>query len=87
MENGRSHDERNQKHATRIDRELQRNADELPKELDRRARSTDPAPTEKAAEEDSEKRALFFEIADNLAVHATIEERHFYPAVRERQTE
>jgi hemerythrin superfamily protein len=38
-------------------------------------------------EEDDEKEALFNEIADNLAVHASIEERFFYPAVRARQTE
>ena len=40
-----------------------------------------------ASEDDDEKQALFDEIADNLAVHATIEERFFYPAVRARQTE
>lgn len=34
-----------------------------------------------------EKKQLFFAIADNLVMHATIEERHFYPAVRDRQTE
>src|SRR4051812_41835063 len=39
------------------------------------------------SEEDDEKEALFNEIADNLAVHASIEERFFYPAVRARQTE
>jgi hemerythrin superfamily protein len=39
------------------------------------------------AEEDDVKEALFNEIADNLAVHASIEERYFYPAVRARQTE
>jgi hemerythrin superfamily protein len=38
-------------------------------------------------EEDDEKEALFNEIADNLAVHASTEERFFYPAVRARQTE
>lgn len=41
---------------------------------------------EKADDED-EQRRIFLEIADNLAVHATIEERHFYPAVRARDTE
>jgi hemerythrin superfamily protein len=40
-----------------------------------------------ATEEDEAKKQLFFDIADNLAVHATIEERWFYPAVRARQTE
>jgi hemerythrin superfamily protein len=39
------------------------------------------------SDSDGEKQQLLFAIADNLAVHATIEERHFYPAVRERQTE
>src|SRR3954447_9920886 len=39
------------------------------------------------ADDETEKEALFEEIADNLAVHATIEERYFYPAVRARQTE
>lgn len=34
-----------------------------------------------------EKQALFDELADALAIHATIEERHFYPAVREKRTE
>jgi hypothetical protein len=29
-----------------------------------------------------EKEALFDEIADSLAMHAAIEERHFYPAVK-----
>jgi hemerythrin superfamily protein len=40
-----------------------------------------------STEEDDQKQQIFFEIADNLAVHATIEERWFYPAVRARQTE
>lgn len=33
------------------------------------------------------KRQLFEALADALAVHVTIEERHFYPAVRGRNTE
>jgi len=37
--------------------------------------------------DDRRKQQTFIAIADNLAVHATIEERHFYPAVRARQTE
>jgi hemerythrin superfamily protein len=40
-----------------------------------------------ASDDDGDKKQIFFEIADNLAVHATIEERFFYPAVRARQTE
>lgn len=38
-------------------------------------------------DDDDEKEQLFFEIADNLAVHASIEERFFYPAVRSKRTE
>ena len=33
------------------------------------------------------KEALFAEIADKLAVHAAIEEHHFYPAVKAKRTE
>src|SRR4051812_27071889 len=39
------------------------------------------------SEDDQEKQSLFEQIADSLVVHATIEERWFYPAVRARQTE
>ena len=35
----------------------------------------------------AEKQALFEQIADDLAIHATIEERFFYPVLRMRQTE
>jgi hemerythrin superfamily protein len=34
-----------------------------------------------------EKLRLFEEIADKLAIHAAIEEHHFYPAVKEKRTE
>ena len=37
--------------------------------------------------EASDKQDLFDELADQLAVHAAIEELHFYPAVRARRTE
>jgi hemerythrin superfamily protein len=33
------------------------------------------------------KRDLFEQIADALAVHATIEEKHFYPAAKSKDTE
>lgn len=33
------------------------------------------------------KQATFEKIADALAMHATIEERHFYPAVKAKRTE
>jgi hemerythrin-like domain-containing protein len=32
------------------------------------------------------REALFIQIADQLAIHSTIEERHFYPALRARDT-
>jgi len=37
--------------------------------------------------EASDKAELFNEIADKLAVHAAIEEHHFYPAVKAKRTE
>ncbi|HVT06958.1 MAG TPA: hemerythrin domain-containing protein [Polyangia bacterium] len=40
-----------------------------------------------SAKDQGVKQRLFSELADNLAGHATIEERHFYPAVRAKQTE
>jgi len=38
-------------------------------------------------EDASDKSELFNEIADKLAVHAAIEEHHFYPAVKAKRTE
>jgi hemerythrin superfamily protein len=35
----------------------------------------------------AKKRKVFEEIADKLAVHATIEEKHFYPAAKSEETE
>ncbi|HSZ82924.1 MAG TPA: hemerythrin domain-containing protein [Polyangia bacterium] len=35
----------------------------------------------------SKKDQLFTKLADSLAVHASIEEHHFYPAVKEKRTE
>ena len=37
--------------------------------------------------EDDEKQDLFEQLADALAVHATIEEKHFYPATKNARTE
>ena len=34
-----------------------------------------------------DKATLFAQLADDLAMHATIEEKHFYPAVRAKRTE
>jgi hemerythrin superfamily protein len=39
------------------------------------------------ASKGEEKMRLFEEIADKLAIHAAIEEHHFYPAVKEKRTE
>jgi hemerythrin superfamily protein len=33
------------------------------------------------------KRDIFLKIADKLAVHAAIEEKHFYPAAKSKETE
>jgi hemerythrin superfamily protein len=41
---------------------------------------------EKATRVDA-KENLFIQIADKLAIHAAIEEHHFYPAVKARRTE
>jgi hemerythrin-like domain-containing protein len=38
-------------------------------------------------EDASDKRKLFLDLADAIAAHSTIEERHFYPAIRASQTE
>src|SRR6187551_1269387 len=40
-----------------------------------------------AAASAGQRRELFNAIADALAVHATIEERHFYPAVKNKATD
>jgi len=40
-----------------------------------------------SAETADEKRQIFEMLADDLAVHAAIEERHFYPAVKAQRTE
>lgn len=37
--------------------------------------------------DDEDKQELFEQLADALAVHATIEEKHFYPATRNARTE
>ena len=40
-----------------------------------------------AATTTDKKARLFEQLADKLAVHATIEEKHFYPAVKAKRTE
>jgi hemerythrin superfamily protein len=39
------------------------------------------------AKDATRKEQAFIKLADGLAIHASIEEHHFYPAVRERRTE
>jgi hemerythrin superfamily protein len=41
----------------------------------------------KKAKSSGPQRKIFEQIADALAVHATIEEKHFYPAVKKQATE
>ncbi|HEY2730727.1 MAG TPA: hemerythrin domain-containing protein [Polyangia bacterium] len=41
----------------------------------------------KSADDVDEKETLFTTLADSLAVHATIEEHHFYPAVKANRTQ
>jgi hemerythrin superfamily protein len=40
-----------------------------------------------SADDAAQKREIFEEIADQLAVHAAIEEKHFYPAAKTADTE
>ena len=54
MAHGRDNQDREQKFGTRVAQQETR-GDEPVEELDRRARSTDPAPTEKAAEQERER--------------------------------
>ncbi len=42
---------------------------------------------EEAEEDPGTQQQVFLQIADALAAHATIEEKHFYPAVVAKQTE
>jgi hypothetical protein len=60
MQNGRDHQERVQKFGTRVEQQERRDEEPLEEgieELDRRARSADPAPTEKAAEAERARHA------------------------------
>jgi hemerythrin superfamily protein len=41
----------------------------------------------KKAKSAAPQRKIFEQIADALAIHATIEEKHFYPAVKKKATE
>ena len=42
---------------------------------------------EKGDKAEKGKQQIFESIADALAMHATIEEKHFYPAIKDRRTE
>ena len=54
MQHGRDHEDREQKFGTRIAQRQQRSEEPI-EELDRRAKSTDPAPTEKGVEAERER--------------------------------
>lgn len=56
MQNGRDHEEREQKFGTRVEQQAARD-EEPTEELDRRAKSTDPAPTQKGVEEERARHA------------------------------
>ncbi len=56
--------------------------------LEEQHREVEQLFTELEEEESTEeKQALFEELADKLAVHAAIEERHFYPQAKDDKTE
>jgi hemerythrin superfamily protein len=58
------------------------------KMLKQQHREVDKLFKQLAATKTAEPRLkTFVQIADALAIHATIEERHFYPSVKEKQTE
>jgi hemerythrin superfamily protein len=69
-----STDEESMMDAIRMLEHQHRQMDELFEQLDEQA-------------DDDARERLFLALADLLAVHTTIEERHFYPSVREGQTE
>lgn len=54
MQNGRDHEGREQKFGTRVEQQERRDAEPV-EELDRRARSAHPAPTEKGVEKERER--------------------------------
>lgn len=67
MPHGRDHDEREQKYGTRIERELGRGSgDDEFEQLDRRAKSANPAPTQKAVEEERERHAREGTVGGNV---------------------
>jgi hypothetical protein len=58
MEHGRDHQERDQKHGTRTQEQIRKDDPEAEEQtFTRQAQSTDPAPTEKAAEQERERHA------------------------------
>lgn len=66
MQQGRDHQEREQKWGTRIAQQNARD-DEPVEELDRRAKSADPAPTEKGVEEERARHARQGTTGGNVA--------------------
>jgi len=54
MQKGRDHEEREQKFGTRVEQQERRD-EEPADELDRRAKSANPAPTEKGVEQERER--------------------------------
>jgi hemerythrin superfamily protein len=60
---------------------------EMLKEQHREVESLFEKYDEKGDHAEKGKQQIFEAIADALAIHATIEEKHFYPAIKERRTE
>jgi hypothetical protein len=65
MQNGRDHEEREQKFGTRLEQQERRDEEPI-EELDRRARSTDPAPTKKAVELERARHARTGSVGGNV---------------------
>jgi hypothetical protein len=67
MQHGRDHQEREQKNATRVAEQLRRDdPDAEAQSFTRQARSTDPAPTPKAVEQERERHASAGTVGGNV---------------------
>jgi hypothetical protein len=67
MTHGKSHDERGQKLATRTNEQIRKDDPEVDEQrFTRQAQSSDPAPTEKAAEAERERHARQGTIGGNV---------------------
>ncbi len=65
MQHGRDHDERQQKNGSRLDQQLTRDDEGAAQEFTRQARTSHPAPTRKAVEEERARHAAQGTIGGN----------------------